>query len=74
MKMEDIDDLYLPREAGGTYKGKRYQGDDELDTLAEKIIELLRPEQLPLWQAKDVLTRAKNMLDWEPLKSDGTEA
>lgn len=53
---------------GGTYKGKSYKGDAELDSIAEKVVELLRWENLPIWQAKDVLKKAVSLMDWELLK------
>lgn len=52
----------------GTYKGRAYKGDSVLDALAEKTVDALRAEGLPIWQAKDVLKRAITLMDWEQLK------
>lgn len=52
----------------GTYKGRTYKGTSELDVLAEKAVDTLRAEGLPIWQAKDVMKRAINLMDWEQLK------
>lgn len=45
-----------------------HKSKEELEDLARKLVDQLRKESLPLWQAKEVLTRAKNQLDWEVLK------
>lgn len=52
----------------GTYKGKAYKGADELETIAGRVVELLRAEGLPIWQAKHVLKIAENAMEWEVLK------
>lgn len=52
----------------GTYKGRPYKGDAELDAIADGIVILLRTEGLPIWQAKEVLKKASRLIDWEMLK------
>lgn len=52
----------------GEFKGRPFKVDNKLDSLAEKVIALLRPEGLTVWQAKDVMKRAINLIDWETLK------
>ena len=46
---------------------------EEIQALAGKVIELLVPEHLPIWQAREVLTCAKEILDWVTLKEAETE-
>lgn len=53
---------------GGTYKGKRYKDGATLNSLAHKMIDQLRSQELPIWQAKSVLQEAIRLLDWETLK------
>lgn len=52
----------------GTYKGRPYKGDAELDAIADCIVILLRTEGLPIWQAKEVLKKASRLIDWEIMK------
>ena len=52
----------------GTYKGRPYKGDAELDAIADGIVILLRTEGLPIWQAKEVLKKASRLIDWEIMK------
>ena len=52
----------------GTYKGRIYKGDEELGRIADKVVELLCAEGLPIWQAKEVLKLAGNALEWQTLK------
>lgn len=47
---------------------KEHKSKEYLKELAARVVDSLRPEGLPLWQAKEVLTYAKAQLDWEPLK------
>lgn len=54
--------------APGTYKGRIYKGDEELGRIADKVVELLCAEGLPIWQAKEVLKLAENALEWQTLK------
>ncbi len=58
---------FEPRKSG-TYKGTAYKGADELEAIAGRVVELLRAEGLPLWQANDVLKIAETALEWEVLK------
>ena len=48
----------------GTYKGRPYKGDAELDA----IVTLLRTEGLTIWQGKEVLKTASRLIDWEIMK------
>lgn len=41
---------------------------EELREMAQELLEFLRPKKLAIWQVKEVLRRAENMVDWEPLK------
>ena len=52
----------------GTYKGRPYKGDAELDAIADDIVILLRTKDLPIWQAKEVLKKASSLIDWEIMK------
>lgn len=52
----------------GTYKGRTYKGGDELEEIAGRVVELLRAEGLPIWQAKDALHIAEDALEWEVLE------
>lgn len=52
----------------GTYKGRTFKGDAELDKIAERVIALLRVEGLPIWQANEVLKKASSLIDWETMK------
>lgn len=52
----------------GTYKGRPYKGDAELDAIADSIVTLLRTEGLTIWQAKEVLKTASRLIDWEIMK------
>lgn len=45
-----------------------FRGKDELKAIAEKVVELLRREELPIWQACEVLRFATQRLDWVILK------
>jgi len=59
----------IPAKAGrGKYKGRIFKSDDDMDELAEKAIDALRAEGLPVWQAKEVLKKAIRLMDWEPLQ------
>lgn len=42
-----------------------FKGKNELKAIAEKVIDLLRREELPIWQAREVLRFADKMPDWE---------
>lgn len=52
----------------GTYKGRAFKGDAELDAIEESVCLRLRTEGLPIWQAKEVLKKASHLIDWEVLK------
>lgn len=52
----------------GTYKGRPYKCDAELDAIADSIVTLLRTEGLTIWQAKEVLRKASRLIDWEIMK------
>ena len=52
----------------GTYRGVPYKGEEETEDIADRIVNLLRSEGLPIWQAKDVLRIAQSASDWEILK------
>lgn len=41
---------------------------EELKELARKVIDMLRPEELPMWQVREVLRYAANQLEDEELK------
>lgn len=58
---------FEPRKSG-TYKGRAYKGADELEEIAGRVVELLRAEGLPIWQAKDALHIAEDALEWEVLE------
>ena len=47
---------------------KKVRKKEELEDLARKLIDQLRKEDLPMWQAKEVFTRAQAQLEWETLK------
>lgn len=53
---------------------KQCKSRDELKVLAEKVIDLLRPESLPIWQVKEVLHLAGQQLDWVQLNEAVTKA
>ncbi len=40
----------------------------EEDEIAQEIIDLLKTKSLPIWQVKDVLSKAKQLADWQTLK------
>ena len=40
----------------------------ELAAIAEKVVESVRKENLLIWQAKEVLTRAMKLIEWELFK------
>ncbi len=61
-------DRPIVKRSSGVYKGRHYKGDEELDALADKVIALLRPEGLLVWQEKEVLKKALQLVDWETLK------
>lgn len=58
----------IPIHKPGTYKGRIYKGDEELGRIADKVVELLCHEDLPFWQAKEVLKLAGNALEWQELR------
>lgn len=66
--MEELNVKTGGRHEPGEYKGRPFKGDDALDLLAETVVAQLRSQNLPIWQAKDVLKRASRLLDWETLK------
>ena len=41
---------------------------DELKALAQKVIDVLRPERLQFWQVKEILRFASEQLDKEALE------
>lgn len=45
-----------------------YAPKTEEDRIAMEVLEFLRAKELPIWQVKEVLTKAKNLADWEKLK------
>ena len=63
-----MDNLFQNIHPPGTYKGRIYKGDEELGRIADKVVELLCVEDLPIWQAKEVLKLAGNALEWQTLK------
>ena len=42
----------------------KYLEKAELKSIAEEVMELLRPKRLPVWQIKEVLRYAMNLADW----------
>lgn len=52
----------------GTYKGRPYKGDAEMDAIADSIVTLIRTEGMTIWQAKEVLKKASRLIDWEIMK------
>lgn len=46
----------------------KYTPKSELDKVAAEVIDFLRPKELPVWQVKDVLSRAKELAEWQTLK------
>lgn len=66
--MEELNIKPDGRHEPGEYKGRPFKGDDELDLIAEAVVDQLRSQNLPIWQAGDVLKRAIRLLDWETLK------
>lgn len=52
----------------GTFRGRPFKGDSELDEIAKRVVALLRVENLPIWQSKEVLKKASSLIDWEVLK------
>lgn len=40
----------------------------EEDKIAKEVIEFLRPKKLSVWQVKEVLTKASNLVEWEKLE------
>lgn len=66
--MEELTVKEVGRHEPGEYKGRPFKGDDELDSMAEKVVAQLRSGNMPIWQARDVLKRAIRLLDWELLK------
>lgn len=51
-----------------TYKGITFKSDEELEAIADKVVELLRHEELPIGQAKDVLGFVSRFIDIQILK------
>ena len=51
----------------GEFEGRKVRDRNEIVALAEKVIELLRPEKLPVCQVKDVLELAAELADMQPL-------
>lgn len=41
---------------------------ERLKALAKKVVDSLRSENLPIWEAEEVLNYAKRLLGWEILK------
>lgn len=50
----------------GEFKGRKYRSIDDIDMLAEKVLDLLRPEALPVCQVKDVMDRVCQLIDFTP--------
>lgn len=40
----------------------------EEEKIAKEVIEFLRPKELPIWQIKEVLDKARNLAEWTKLK------
>lgn len=51
-----------------TYKGRIYKDDNELGRIADKVVDLLCAEDIPIWQARAVLRLAGDALEWLTLK------
>lgn len=45
-----------------------YVANDEIDDIAQDIIDFLRPKELPIWQVKEALSAAAKLAEWEVLK------
>lgn len=56
-----------PREST-TYRGITFKSDKDLEAVADKIVNLLRQEELPIGQAKDVLGFVSRFIDMQILK------
>ena len=41
---------------------------DDVDDIAQNIIDFLRPKELPIWQVKEALSAAAKLAEWEALK------
>lgn len=52
----------------GTFRGRPFKSDSELDKIAERVIALIRVENLPIWQVREVMKKASGLIDWEVLK------
>ncbi len=52
----------------GHRQKRPFKSKDELYLLAEKHVDMLRGEGLPIWQAKEALRFAIELMDWEKLK------
>jgi len=46
-----------------TYKPK-----EELDGIAQEVLDFLRPKELPIWQVKEVFKRASRFAEYEKMK------
>lgn len=51
----------------GQIKGREYVDNDEIDRIAEKVLEFIRPEGLLICQVKDVMERVCMLVDLERL-------
>lgn len=45
-----------------------YAHKEEMDKIAQEVLEFLRPRHLPIWQVKDVMKRAIRLAEWEKMK------
>lgn len=52
----------------GDMYGRPYKSADQINSIAEKLLEELRKEQLPICQVKDVAERICFLVDFEPLR------
>lgn len=73
--MSNLDTPPVNHREAGTYKGTPFKSKAELEGLAQKVIDMLRRESLPIWQVREVLSLAREQLDWVVLTiPDGTLA
>ena len=49
------------------FAGRPIKSREDIKNLAEKVIDLLRPEKLPVCQVKDVLEAAAQLADMQPV-------